>query len=510
MMILKSQNLMLLDADVAFTLITCNGAADGTITISNPVGGYGTYEYTINGTNWFTSGDFTGLAPDIYTVQIRDGLYNSCVITLDGALQITEPGVLTATVNVTVVSCNGADDAAIDITSPSGGYGNYEYSINGGSDWFVSGSFAGLAPGIYDVRMRDADHPACEVILDGNLVIAQPAAISISGTVKYYNALNTVMNNVEIELWQDGSKVYPATGTVTTDGTGTYTFPNVCPGDYVVKLSTVKPVGGINSTDAAQVNAWSVSPFGIQKVQFLTGDVNDDNRVLSGDASFIQLYFLGAGTATFPTPWTFWRTNDLISINPAIPVDPAFGVLSFNVPFGSGPITQNFWGMSSGDFNGSFTPGGAKTASESLTLNYGKSIKVDVNAQFELPIYAGKNMEVGAVSLILNFPSEKLEVNGVYLNNDPNTPVDFTLINDELRISWYSLMPLNLAAGDALVTLQLTTTEMLGVDAIYLTLAPDDLNELADGAYNVIGDGLLVVDVIESLATSLPGHMIIG
>jgi hypothetical protein len=276
-----------------------------------------------------------------------------------------------------------------------------------------------------------------------------------------------------------------------------------------VKFSTLKPVGGINSTDAAQVNAWSVSPFGIQKVQFFAGDVNDDNRILSGDASFIQLYFLNFGNLPFPTPWTFWRTNDFITSNPdPYPPVSSFSTLSINVPFGSGPITQNFWGMVSGDFNGSFTPGGAKTASESLTLNYGKSIKVDVNTQFELPIYAGKNMEVGAVSLILSFPSEKLEVNGVYLNNDPNTAVDFNVIGDELRISWYSLMPLNLAAGDALVTLQLTTTEMLGMDAIYFTLAPDDLNELANGAYNVIGDALLVVDVIESLATSLPGHMI--
>jgi len=41
----------ILSASVASTNVTCNGAADGTITITNPLGGYGTYEYTVTGGN---------------------------------------------------------------------------------------------------------------------------------------------------------------------------------------------------------------------------------------------------------------------------------------------------------------------------------------------------------------------------------------------------------------------------------------------------------------------------
>ena len=54
----------------------------------------------------------------------------------------------------------------------------------------------------------------------------------------------------------------------------------------------------------------------------------------------------------------------------------------------------------------SFTPAAGKSASESLTLNYAQTMQVQTGTEFELPLYAGMDMEVGAVSLIMNFPSD--------------------------------------------------------------------------------------------------------
>ena len=54
--------------------------------------------------------------------------------------------------------------------APSGGYGNYDYSIDGGATWTAGLSNTGLAPGTYDVQIRDADHIAC-VIDSGSQVI---------------------------------------------------------------------------------------------------------------------------------------------------------------------------------------------------------------------------------------------------------------------------------------------------------------------------------------------------
>ena len=49
------------------------------------------------------------------------------------------------------------------ISGATGGYGAYQYSINGGASWQGSGNFTGLAPGTYNVRMRDALNPACMI-----------------------------------------------------------------------------------------------------------------------------------------------------------------------------------------------------------------------------------------------------------------------------------------------------------------------------------------------------------
>ncbi len=129
-------------ATVASTDVTCFGANNGTITISGAAGGYGTYEYTVNGgSTWQSSGNFTNLAPATYDVRIRDAAHIGCVIVLDGALTITEPPVLSATVNSTNVTCFGAGDGTITISAPAGGYGTYEYSVSGGTSWQASGNF---------------------------------------------------------------------------------------------------------------------------------------------------------------------------------------------------------------------------------------------------------------------------------------------------------------------------------------------------------------------------------
>ncbi len=74
------------------------------------------------------------LAPATYNVQIRDAAQPGCVIILNGALVITEPAVLNATVTPTMVTCFGANDGIISITAPSGGYGTYQYTLTEDQD----------------------------------------------------------------------------------------------------------------------------------------------------------------------------------------------------------------------------------------------------------------------------------------------------------------------------------------------------------------------------------------
>lgn len=169
-----------LTATVSSTNITCNGANDGTITITAPAGGFGSYEFSIDGgSNWSVTMSYTGLAPQTYNVMMRDAVYTYCFVTLNAALTITEPAAVTATVASTNVTCYGAANGTITISNVSGGYGTYEYSINGGSSWSTLTQYTNLAPGAYNVLVRDAQNTACVTDLDGtvNTVITQPGKL---------------------------------------------------------------------------------------------------------------------------------------------------------------------------------------------------------------------------------------------------------------------------------------------------------------------------------------------
>ena len=103
---------------------------------------------------------------------------SACSIILNAGLQITEPAALMATVIDTDISCFGANNGIITITNSAGGYGTYQYSINGGSTWQDSPVFSSLSAGSYDVRIRDRAHPLCVVILNPAVLITEPAALT--------------------------------------------------------------------------------------------------------------------------------------------------------------------------------------------------------------------------------------------------------------------------------------------------------------------------------------------
>ncbi|KAF0199239.1 MAG: hypothetical protein FD170_3926, partial [Bacteroidetes bacterium] len=389
----------------------------------------------------------------------------------------------------TPIPCNGST-GTVTIT-PSVGTAPFTFYF-GSETPNSTGVFAGIIAGTYDWSFTDAN--GCSSAT-GSLEVNQPAAIPVSGTVTYYNTANTVMNNVIVNLYLGSNFVQSAT----TNASGVYSFTNVCPGTYNVILSTTKPKGGINSGDAAQVNAWGVSPYNIEKVRFFAGDVVKNNNLLPNDAGRILQYFLTNGNPAFATNWTFWKTNDTTSIQNPLP-----NVLTLTVHPDSISITQNFYALVTGDFNRTFTPNSAKSMNESLTLSIGGTTLVDPGVEFELPLTAGINMEVGAISLIIDLPTDKLEVTGIYLGTDPDSPVDYAIMDNVLRIGWHSLFPMSLNTGDVMLTLKLRTIgTMAQGETIRLSLTSDPLNELADGNYNTIVNALLFVDEIGGLTTGV-------
>ena len=141
----------------------------------------------------------TGLSSGNYVALVEDNL--GC---LDRDTFMINPldSVYIDTVVFNNVSCNGFNDGYIQNIVPMGGTAPYEYSINGGphfSSWLCTTNpntcptgyiFSGLASGIYDVEIWDANGCANSY----KITINEPVQMTVSITTNSYNNYQILCN----------------------------------------------------------------------------------------------------------------------------------------------------------------------------------------------------------------------------------------------------------------------------------------------------------------------------
>ncbi|MHA3786786.1 T9SS type B sorting domain-containing protein, partial [Flavobacterium hauense] len=134
---------------------TCNGVADGTLTVT-ATGGTGTLQYGISPNYVMTNNPvFTGLAAGTYTVRVQDQY--GCYVDFSSFPAIGEPALITVTDVMNLPeTCIEDNDAAFEIAI-AGGTAPYETSLNA-SGPFVEGQtlFDSLDGGTYTVYIQDA------------------------------------------------------------------------------------------------------------------------------------------------------------------------------------------------------------------------------------------------------------------------------------------------------------------------------------------------------------------
>ena len=313
--------------------------------------------------------------------------------------------------------------------------------------------------------------------------------ITLSGTLTY-NISGLPLNKVNVNLLDEsGDPILDINNVAVTDETGAnggYEFTNLCAGTYIIEVEQDdREVGYINATDAGATNAWGASGGAIEYVNFLAGDVNDNLYINHLDAQRIQQYFV-FGTPFDRKAWSYWTEGIIINSN----ADPKPAAMTITVS--GADVSQNILAMATGDFNGSFGPT-LKSAGSSVRLSADRNMNVEKNQVFNLPLRSEFAMEVGAVSLILDLPSDFAQVMGVKVNGS-EVPASWTVKNNELRIGWNSLNPVYVGADEALVTLNLKSAETFGQGAMMdLGLVNNPLNELADGNFNPIRGASLLV-----------------
>jgi gliding motility-associated-like protein len=132
------------------------------------------YTYSINGTNFFASGTFSGLSASTYTVTVKD--VNNCTNSTQvivGNNSFT-PTFITSYSGTTCGNSTGTITAAAN-----GGVAPYQYSINNGVTYQNSNIFSNLSAGQYQLKVKDFNTCISNTVI---VDIAPSFSVNVTGS----------------------------------------------------------------------------------------------------------------------------------------------------------------------------------------------------------------------------------------------------------------------------------------------------------------------------------------
>ncbi len=228
------------------TNVLCNGGNNGSASVS--VTG-GTPAYVYSWTTGQSSSSITGLTAGNYTVTVTDN--NSC--TSIANVTITQPTVISITMNSVNVSCHGGNNGSAT-ASVSGGTPAYTYIwLPGGA---VTSSINGLSAGTYTVTVTDDNGCTKASVVN----ITEPTAMTVNPTVADATCGNS--NGTASVTVSGGVNPYSyhwSTGATTASISG------IPAGNYGITVSdanscsTISTVS-INNTGAPTITVDNVTP----------------------------------------------------------------------------------------------------------------------------------------------------------------------------------------------------------------------------------------------------------
>ncbi|EKY14948.1 T9SS type B sorting domain-containing protein [Capnocytophaga sp. oral taxon 324] len=286
-----------LSVATASTDISCNGEADGTISVT-VTGGTGRILYAISPRldRFVDSGYFTKLARGNYIVRAQDE--NGCYT--DTTFEIKEPTLLEASIDkITDEVCKGGNDGTVSITI-KGGTASYSTSIDNVT-WTVGKTlYTGLASGTYTIYVKDARSCTTEV----SVTIKEGVDLQATATVEYSCGNNTVVNTI---VASSNSK-YAGYVSYSIDGGAPQASGRfiVTPGTHTV---TIAHNNGCTRTITVDVEAYTNLTVSSTKTDMSCYGVNDGTITYATTG--------GTGSYTFtisPEAGTFDGTNKFTNL----------------------------------------------------------------------------------------------------------------------------------------------------------------------------------------------------
>jgi len=209
---------------IASTNITCNGACNGTITLTENLG-IAPVQFSIdNGATFQSTGSFSGLCAGAYDVLITDA--GSCQFT--GQVVLSEPQAVSVSATSAAGTCGC--DGGITITASGGAGAPFQYSIDNGTTFQNSNVFANVCPDSYDVVAKDA--AGCTGT--ATATVGNNGAISITA-ITAANPSCSQTCDASIFIDAVGAQGYSIDNGATFQAGNN--FPNLCAGTYNIVVT---------------------------------------------------------------------------------------------------------------------------------------------------------------------------------------------------------------------------------------------------------------------------------
>ena len=97
-------------------------------------------------------------------------------------------------------------------------------------------------------------------------------------------------------------------------------------------------------------------------------------------------------------------------------------------------VSQNFLGLCIGDVNGSNIPSTGAKGCPKIEIEYSDFVSLGSNEFFEIPFIATEDLDIGAMSLILNYPKQLVTISSAKFSvNNENHELSYHIPKDEIK-----------------------------------------------------------------------------
>src|SRR4029079_6356200 len=229
---------------------TCADPTSGTITVTAPLGAE--YTYSIDGTTFQSSPNFTGLTSGSYTITVVSSVAGSCQAT--GAATVGPPTTPpTATATATDPTCADRATGTIAVTAPLGT--EYTYSIDG-TTCQSSPNFTGVGAGSYTITVVSSVAAACQATT--SVTVNAPAnAPVVTATSTDPTCADPTSGTVTVTAPLGSEYTYSIDGTTFQSSPN---FTGLTSGSYTITVVS-NVAGSCQATGAATVGPPTTPPI---------------------------------------------------------------------------------------------------------------------------------------------------------------------------------------------------------------------------------------------------------